>query len=189
MTVNAGVMVRGGTFPPMWQASVSVPLPVFAGSKQALAVREAEAGVVSREQGAARVEQLLRLRAQQRATALAAVLETVRLYREGLLVQSEATANSTLSQYAVDKVTFASVLDANAGFIADQDGYLLAVAQAHQLEIDRGEISLDGFATGVGSMGGASVPGSGPNRRGAGAPSKFNLPSTTNDSSASMPSM
>jgi outer membrane protein, heavy metal efflux system len=141
-TVTVGVMPRGGEFPPMWLASVGIPLPVFAGSKQSRAVAEGEARLLARQTNSEGLSQVLRLRVEQRRTALGVLLETIRLYQEGLLVQSEATADSTLAQYEVGKVTFISVLEANAGFIADQDGYLQTLAQAHRLEIDRLEVSL-----------------------------------------------
>ena len=53
----------------------------------------------------------------------------MKLYRDGLLVQSQATSESTLAQYRVGRVTFASVLDANAGYVADKEGLLLAIAE------------------------------------------------------------
>lgn len=160
-TVNLGVMPRGGAFPPMWLASVGITLPVFAGSKQSRAVAESQARVQSREKGMEGLEQVLRLRVEQRQTALGALLENIRLFQDGLLVQSEATAESTLSQYEVGKVTFASVLEANAGFIADQESYLQSLAQAQRLEIDRAEVSLGSVSSTSATLGGAAVPGLG----------------------------
>jgi cobalt-zinc-cadmium efflux system outer membrane protein len=164
ITASVGVMPRGGDFPPMWLATISFPLPVFAGFKQSRAVAENEARLLASQKQAEGLEQVLRLRAEQRRTTLAAVLESVRLYQGGLLVQSAATADSTLAQYEVGKVTFASVLEVNAGFIADQDSYLQALAQAHRLEIERVEVGLGPVAAASASMGGGSagVPGAGP---------------------------
>jgi len=190
-TVNLGVMPRGGDFPPMWLASVGVPLPVFAGSKQSRAVAEGEARALASQKRIEGLEQLLRLRVQQRRTALAVMLETIHLYRGGLLVQSEATADSTLAQYEVGKVTFASVLESTAGFVADQDSYLQALAQAHGVEIDRAEVSLGSVAsTGSGSGsggGGAAMPGSGSMGGGASAPSSgAPAPASSGGTSSSM---
>jgi outer membrane protein TolC len=142
-TVNLGVMPRGGPFPTMWLASLGIPLPVFAGSKQTRIVAESEARLVANQSNVQALEQVLRLRVEQRRTALAATLETIRLYEEGLLVESETTAESTLAQYEVGKVTFLSVLEANAGFIADQDSFLQLLAQAQSLQIDAAEVSLE----------------------------------------------
>jgi outer membrane protein TolC len=169
LTVTAGVMPRGD-FPTMWQANVSLNLPVWAWRKQARAVEESRARASAGSQGAAAVEQLLRLRVAERRSALAALLETVKLYREGLLVQSQATAESTLAQYRVGRVTFASVLDANAGYVADQEGLLLSLAEALRLGIADDEVSLatSGGLAG-GSLGGASVPGAGATGGGGGS--------------------
>ncbi len=142
LTVSAGVMPRGGDFPPMWLLSVGGALPIFAASKQDRSVAETQARMAASAGGSQAVEQVLALRVQQRSIALRVALDTIRLYREGLLVQSEATAESTRNQYQVGTVTFASVLEANAGLIADQDGYLQALVRAQALAIDRAEVSL-----------------------------------------------
>lgn len=154
LTVNLGVMPRGTNIQPMWLATVSIPLPVFASRKQDRAVAEAVARTTSSRKTAEGLEQALRLRVEQRRTALEFSLESIRLYRDGLLVQSAATAESTLSQYAVGKVPLVAVLDANSGLIADQDGYLQALAQVHLLEIDRLEISLGAVTGPRADMGG-----------------------------------
>ncbi|HEY6877118.1 MAG TPA: TolC family protein [Polyangiales bacterium] len=172
LTVSAGVMPRGGAFPPMWLLNVGGTVPVFAGSKQDRALAESEARAAASRYDVEALEQILRLRAAQRRTALASTLEIVRLYREGLLVQSEATAESTLAQYEVGRVTFASVLEANAGFIADRDGYLQAIAQAQGLQIDGMEVSLANVPSIAGAqMGTTAMPGSGGVGSGSAMPS------------------
>ena len=159
VTVSAGVMPRGGDFPPMWLVSVGGTLPIFAGSKQSRAVAESEARAAASTGNVQALEQVLRLRASQRVTALRATLETIRLYRDGLLVQSDATAESTRAQYEVGNVTFASVLEANAGLIADEDGYLQVLLQAQALAIDAAEVSLAGPDLQGASVGVVAVPG------------------------------
>jgi cobalt-zinc-cadmium efflux system outer membrane protein len=161
LAVSAAIMPRG-SFDPMWQAGVSFNLPVWTWRKQGRAVAESEARASAGAAGAAAVEQLLRQRVAERASALATLLDTVKLYREGLLVQSRATADSTLSQYRVGRVTFASVLDANAGYVADEEGLLFALADAQRLAIAAAEVSLaPGGGSAPGSIGGAPVPGAG----------------------------
>lgn len=142
LTVGTGVMIRGA-LPPMWTVTIGGPLPVFAGDKQHREVAEGQARASAARSEAAAIEQLIRLRVAERRTAFAALVGTIELYQRGLLVQSQATTESTLAQYKVGKVGFASVLDANAGFIADQDGFLAAVAAAHRLLIADDEISLE----------------------------------------------
>jgi outer membrane protein TolC len=162
LAVSAAVMPRG-QLDPMWQAGVSFNLPIWSTRKQWRAVEESEARAASGAAGAAAVEQVLRQRVAERASALGAILEAVKLYREGLLVQSQATAESTLAQYRVGRVTFASVLEANAGYVADQEGLLLALADVQRIAIAEAEVSLDsgGASLAPGGLGGTSVPGAG----------------------------
>ena len=167
--VSAGVMPRG-SLEPMWQAGVSIGLPVWSYRKQGRAVAESDARAEAGARSAEAIEQILRLRVAERRTALSALLDTIRLYREGLLVQSRATAESTLAQYRVGRVTFASVLEANAGYLDDQDGFLAAVADAMRIAIAGCEVSLDPVGAGGagGSMGAASIPGTGATGGGGG---------------------
>jgi len=142
LVVSAGIMPRGGDFEPMWQLSVGVTIPVFSGSKQNRAVDEAEARAAAARFSLDGVEQLIRLRIHERLTALSTLLETIGVYDGGLLVESRATAESTLAQYQTGKVGFASVLEAIAGVLGDEDGYLQAIAEAHQIVIAELEVSL-----------------------------------------------
>jgi outer membrane protein TolC len=160
LTVSAGVMPRG-QLDPMWQAGIAFGLPVWSSRKQGRAVAESAARAEADTRAAEALEQVLRLRVAERRTALASVLETLRLYREGLLVQSQATVESTLAQYRVGKVTFASVLEANAGYVNDEDGYLAAMADAQRIAIAAAELSLDPVAAAGGALGGGGMPGVG----------------------------
>lgn len=169
LAVTAAIMPRGG-LEPMWQAGVSVSLPIFSGRKQSRAVAESEARAAGSGDAAETVLQVLRLRVQERQAQLASLLESARIYQGGLLIQSQATADSTLSQYRVGRVTFASVLESIGGVIGDEDGHLSVVAAAHRLAIAADEVSLDPAASGGGGgMGGGSVPGAGSAGAGAGA--------------------
>lgn len=160
LNVNAGLMPRG-SLEPMWQAGLSIGIPIWSGRKQSRAVAESEARADADQRSAEAIEQILRLRVADRRVALQSLVDTVRLYREGLLVQSQATADSTLAQYRVGRVTFASVLDANAGFVDDEEGFLLALADAQRVAIASAEVSLDPVGIGGAAMGGASIPGAG----------------------------
>jgi outer membrane protein TolC len=168
-TVSAGVMPRGGQFEPMWQAGLSFNIPIWAGSKQSRAVAESEARQRSGAQGVEAIRQLLRLRVQERLALLDALLESNRLYRSGLLVQSEATVSSTMAQYGVGRVTFASVLEALSGYLNDVNGFLESVVAAQRIAIAQKEVSLELVAGAPPGMGGASIPGTG--SRGAAAAS------------------
>ncbi len=141
LTVSAGIMYRG-QLPPMWLATVAGPLPLLAGSKQNRAVAESEAWLGAAKNEVSAIEQLLRLRSAERRVAFSSLRQSVDLYQQALLVQSAATTESTLTQYAVGKLSFASVLEANAGYIADQEAYLESVAAAQRLLIAEVEVSL-----------------------------------------------
>ena len=162
LSVQVGIMPRGG-LDPMWTAGVSIGLPLWSGRKQSRAVAESEARSSASAQGTEAVAQVLRMRVAERRTALASLLETIRIYRQGLLVQSQATTESTLAQYRVGKVTFASVLEANAGYLFDQEAHLLASADAQRIAIAYAEVSLDpvGAPGAAGGIGTASIPGAG----------------------------
>ncbi len=164
--VSAGVMPRG-QLEPMWLAGVSIGLPVWSSRKQGRAVAESQARAEAGTRAQEAVEQILRLRVAERRTAYAALLETIRLFREGLLVQSRATAESTLAQYRVGKVTFASVLEANAGYVNDEESFLGAVADAQRIAIAAAEVSLEpGGGVSAGAAGGSAMPGAGAVRGG-----------------------
>ena len=142
VTVSAGLMYRGTMMPPMWLLTVGAPVPIFSGSKQSRNVAENEARRVANQQNGDEIEQVLRLRVQERRAALASINDTIRVYESGLLQQSEATIDSTLSQYAVGKVSLASVLEANASYLNDVDSYLQTLVDAQRVLIDTGEVSL-----------------------------------------------
>lgn len=158
LAVSAGVMPRG-SLDPMWTLSLSVGLPIWSERKQARAVAESEARRDAEGQGAEAVRQVLRLRTEERLALMGAANETNRLYRGGLLVQSEGTAESTTSQYRVGRVPFAAVLEALNGFVSDSATALESAAQAQRLAIAQWELSLDEPAGGAVAMGGGSVPG------------------------------
>ena len=162
LSVVGGVMPRGGVFEPMWQAGVSVPLPLWAASKQSMAVREYRLRGQAAEQGAETIRRLARQRLEERRAMLTALLETNRLYRTGVLIQSEATVSSTMAQFKVGRVPFASVLEALSGYLSDLVGFYESVAAAQRIDIAQRELSLDPVVgPALGGLGGASVPGSG----------------------------
>lgn len=161
LTVSGGVMPRGGAFEPMWQAGVSVPLPMWAGSKQSQAVREYRQRGQAAENSAESVRRLVRQRLEERRAVLGALLETNRLYRSGVLIQSEATVSSAMTQYKVGRVPFAAVLESLSGYLSDLVGFYESVAAAQRIDIAQHELSLDPVSgPAVGGLGGASMPGS-----------------------------
>jgi len=160
VTVSAGIMPRGGEFETMWQAGLSFSLPLWgAGRRSGLAAESrfrAEAATAAAEA----TRRLLHQRIVERRAVLAALLEANRIYRSGLLVQSEATVSSAMASYQVGRVPFASVLEALSGYLADRVGFYESVAAAQRTEVAQRELSLESVeGVAAGGMGG-SVPGS-----------------------------
>jgi outer membrane protein TolC len=148
----------------MWSVGVSISLPLWSKQKQQRAV--SEQAIRRRAQGseAENIRNLLGQRIQERAAQLDAAIETLHLYREGLLVQSEASFHASLAQYEAGRAPFLSVLEALNGWIADRGGYLQAQAQVLAVEIAQEEFNLAGTPTisaqglNAGSMGMGGSP-------------------------------
>ena len=158
--VTAAVMPRG-ELEPMWQVGVSVGLPLFAGRKQNQAIEENEQRRIGEAHGAETLKQVLRLRTRERITTLLALNRTNQQYRSQVLVLSAASARSTLSQYEVGRVPFASALEALAGYVGDRVSYLGSIADAQLIAIAQREVSLDATPSiGGGSPAGAMSGGS-----------------------------
>lgn len=141
LLVSAGVMVRG-RLDPMWALTVGVPLPVFAGSRQSRALAEAEAMKEASLRGSEGLEQLLALRAHQRAESLKALSAIWKTWQEGLLAQAAAAAESTLSQYSSGGAPLSAVLEANTVSISEVEASLQVLATAWRLAIAQDELSL-----------------------------------------------
>jgi outer membrane protein TolC len=158
-TVSAGIMPRGG-LDPMWTASVGITLPIFSGKGHAVA--ESQARQASTAMGTQAIRHVLQLRVRERTTRLASLAQVNALYRNGLLIQSEATVESAEAQYRVGRATFASVLEALNAYVADQQGYIDSAAAALRLAIAQREVSLETAGGGASASGlPGSVPGAG----------------------------
>ncbi len=162
--VSAGVMPRG-SLDPMWQVGFAISLPVWSKNKQQRAVSEQEWRRRSQGSEVESVHNLLVQRVQERSAQLDAALETLGIYRGGLLIQSEASFRATMVQYEAGRVPFLSVLETLNGWVADQSGMLQTLAQAVALQIADEEvnlgsapsISVQGLASPSIGMGGGSA--------------------------------
>ena len=177
LTVTGGVMPRGGEFETMWQAGLSLPIPLWASGKQSRAVRETRLRGEAAQGGAEAIARLLRQRLEERRAVLAALLQINHLYRSGLLIQSEATVSSAMAQYQVGRLPFVSVLETLSGYLTDQVGYLESVAATQRVDIASRELSLDPVpGAAAGGFGGGSMPGP---SGAAGAPAPAAAPGTS----------
>lgn len=190
--VSAGIMPRG-SLDPMWQVGVSIALPVWSKQKQQRAVAEQEWRRQSQGSEAAGVQLLLTQRIRERAAQLEGTLGALRIYRDGLLVQSEATFHATHAQYESGRVPFLSVLETLNGWVADRGGLLQAVAQAKAIEIAQEEFNLAGTpAISVQGLGSPAMGmGGAPGRSGPATPSvsKAGSSSGQGESTSAMKSM
>ena len=115
---------------------------------------------------------LLMERTHERAAKLDASLAMLRLYREGLLVQSEGAFKASLAQYETGKAPFTAVLESLNGWIADQSGLLQTQAQVQAIAIAQEELTL-GPTLPIGATGlSAGSMGAGAARRLPRAPDK-----------------
>ncbi|MFZ5896702.1 MAG: TolC family protein [Myxococcota bacterium] len=184
VTVGAGIMYRGA-LPPMWQLTLGAPIPIFNGAKRGRVAESRERTSIA-ESDIAALQQVVRLRTRERQTAFEAALANIAIYDQGLLLLSETTAQSTLVQYTTGKVTFASVLEANAGFLADQDGYLEALAGAHRILIAEAELSLERPLMPSSAASGTGMPAAG--SAGMAAPASAKGAAAPSATPAAMPS-
>ncbi len=162
----------------MWTVGFSISLPVWSKQKQQRAVSEQEFRRRAQGSDAESVRILLNQRIHERAAQLEAALDTLRLYREGLLVQSESSFQANLAQYETGRAPFISVLEALNGWISDRGGFLQTLAQAQSIQIAQEEFNLSGTPgiTAQGLSSGAMGAG--------GSPSGPAMPSSSSKSGA-----
>jgi outer membrane protein, heavy metal efflux system len=162
--VRAGYMNPGGR-DPMWQAGVSITLPL-ARARRTAAVAEAAARLRAAEQRVQSVELQLRFRTEERLARLAAIERMTALYAEGVMPQDRLTVEAAMAGYQAGRIPFISVLESQATLYGDRGAYVRFLAARGQAKASLEEASLE--ATGdmpalpaVG-MGGAPSMGSRP---------------------------
>jgi outer membrane protein TolC len=161
--VTAGLMPRGG-LDPMWQVGVSISLPIYGRSKQQRAVAEHEHHRQGQDAEVQSVRTLLRQRTAERLIQILSLRRTRDLYREGLLVQSEASFKAALAQYEGGRGTFLGALEALNGWVGDQGAFLQTLVQLQAQHIALGEaalgptIPINGGSLGSASFSGAAAP-------------------------------
>jgi outer membrane protein TolC len=140
-SVTAGLMPRGG-LDPMWQVGVGVSLPIYGRSKQQRAVAEHEHHRQGQGAEVESVRTLLRQRFVERDIQVQTLRRTRDLYRQGLLVQSEANFKAALAQYEGGRGSFLGALEALNGWVGDQGSYLQLLAQLQAQHIALREAAL-----------------------------------------------
>lgn len=155
--VTAGIMPRG-SLDPMWQVGVSISLPIYGRHKQQRAVAEHDHHRLGQKAEVDSVHTLLWQRTEERTFQIQSLRGIRDLYREGLLVQSEANFKATLAQYEAGRGAFLGALEALNGWVGDQGAYLQTLAQLQAQHIALREAAL-GPTTPIsgGSLGSASL--------------------------------
>jgi cobalt-zinc-cadmium efflux system outer membrane protein len=163
-SVQGGYMNRGG-LDPMWQAGVSVTLPIRRQRRQS-ALAEAEAQVRSAEARASSVELQLRLRTQQRLAQLEAARRTADLYAGGIVRQDEMSVEAARASYQSGRLPFVAVLEALTTLYADRATLARLLAAQAQIRATLDEASLE---PGLETVSLGSSPPSAPGSMAAGA--------------------
>jgi outer membrane protein TolC len=139
--VLAGYMNRGG-LDPMWQAGVSVSLPVYR-KRLAAGEAEAEAQVRASARLAESMALQLRFRTAQRMAQLQATEKIVGLYGQGIIPQDRMSVDAAVANYQVGKVPFVAVLEALTTLYNDRATHLSLLASHERTRASLEEASLE----------------------------------------------
>ncbi len=140
LTMLAGFSTRA-SLGPMWQAGVSLSLPLHRSRLEA-AVAEMETREKASEMRREAARQRLAIRTRERLVRVRAAATIERLYREGLVPQTQASADAVLSEYGAGRGTLAAVLQALAAVREARAGHLRAVAASALARVTLEEGSL-----------------------------------------------
>ena len=139
--VQGGYMNRGG-LDPMWQAGVSLNLPLRRG-RRAGAVAEAEAILTAARSRLAAVELQLRLRTQERLAQLDASRTIATLYHEGIVPQDRMSVEAAIASYQSGRVPFITVLESLTTLYTDRSTLVRLLASQARIRASLDEASLE----------------------------------------------
>ena len=140
-SVQGGYMNRGG-LDPMWQAGVSVNLPLNR-KRRASGVAEAEALLGAARSRLEAVELQLRLRTQERLAQLAAARKVTTLYSEGIVPQDRMSVEAALASYQSGRLPFITVLEALTTLYGDRSTLVRLLASQARIRASLDEASLE----------------------------------------------
>ncbi|HEY6221679.1 MAG TPA: TolC family protein, partial [Candidatus Eisenbacteria bacterium] len=142
---SGGPMYRGG-LDPMWQVSLGISLPIYAGRRQRPLLASAQADLRTEEARASSIRQELEFRTRERFESLKASLKIARLYDEGVLPTDRLSLESAIASYRSGKVPFVTVLEALNTLYADRAVLLSRLAEAEKWRVSIDEADLQGGA-------------------------------------------
>ncbi len=140
-SVQGGYMNRGG-LDPMWQAGVTVSLPLDRKRRES-AVAEAEALLGATRARLSAVDIQLRLRTQERLAQLEAAQKIAALYGEGIVPQDRMSMEAAVASYETGRVPFITVLEALTTLYGDRVTLVRLVASQSRLRASLEEASLE----------------------------------------------
>jgi len=140
-TVTGAYMSRGA-LDPMWQAGVTVSLPIRKARRSA-AVAESEALLAAAQSRAAAVDVQLRSRTHERLAELDAARKVTALYREGIVPQDRMSVESAMASYQAGRVPFVTVLEALTTLYGDRVTLVRLLAAQSRIGISLEEASLE----------------------------------------------
>jgi outer membrane protein TolC len=140
-SVQGGYMNRGG-LDPMWQAGVTVSLPLNRKRRES-AVAEAEALLAAAQARASAVTLQLRLRTEERLAQLDAAQKTAALYGEGIVPQDRMSVEAAVASYETGRVPFVTVLEALTTLYGDRVTLVRLLASQSRLRVTLEEASLE----------------------------------------------
>jgi outer membrane protein TolC len=167
-SVAGGYMNRGG-LDPMWQAGVSLNLPLNRKRRKS-AVAEAEWALAAARSRLEAVELQLRLRTQERLVQLDAARGVGALYREGIVPQDQMSVEAAIASYQAGRVPFITVLEALTTLYGDRTTYVRLLAGQARIRASLDEASLEttaepalpASAMGAGTAASGATSGSAP---------------------------
>ena len=140
-TVQAGYMNRG-RLDPMWQAGVSLGLPLRK-ERRASGLAEAEALSRASERLAESVRLQLRYRTEERMARLAATETIAGLYDKGIIPQDRMSVDAAVANYQSGKVPFVAVLEALTSLYNDRTAHLSLLADHARARASLEEAGLE----------------------------------------------
>jgi cobalt-zinc-cadmium efflux system outer membrane protein len=150
LSVQGGYMNRGG-LDPMWQAGVTVSLPLNRKRRES-AVAEAEALLGATRARLSAVDIQLRLRTQERLAQLEAAQKIAALYGEGIVPQDRMSVEAAVASYETGRVPFVTVLEALTTLYGDRVTLVRLLASQSRLRASLEEASLEATDGAIGSM-------------------------------------
>lgn len=156
--IQAGYMNRGG-LDPMWQAGVSLSLPLQR-KRLASGLAEAEAAARASALLEESVRLQLRYRCEERLAQLAATERIATLYANGIIPQDRMSVDAALANYQSGKVPFIAVLEALTTLYGDRATHLELLANHERIKASLEEASLEAtssLAPGTGMRAGAAA--------------------------------